>query len=175
MATDHNKDGDNITSMTVHFQIDSIKIRCQNKHCCTHPYKAITWRENAQAERQQDPTAVVAVAIVVILKLLADLTVNLVPGQKRQNDLLTEKGKTYLDVCDFKMTCHQPEVTPDDAVSHNGVEFFQSRQRSIQSGTIIWIGHDITVLLKSLQGWRLGHFGHIVGLSEKDIKLPSVK
>lgn len=55
--------------------------RISRRNCCTYPHKALTRRENAQTEGQQDPTAEVAVAIVVILKLLADLTVNLIPGQ----------------------------------------------------------------------------------------------
>lgn len=43
--------------------------------------KDLTGGENAQTEGQQDPAAQVAVAIVVLLQLLADLTVNLVSGQ----------------------------------------------------------------------------------------------
>lgn len=38
----------------------------------------LTRWENAQTERQQDPAAEVAVTIVVILQLFADLTVNLI-------------------------------------------------------------------------------------------------
>ena len=44
-------------------------------------HEALTRRKNTQTERQQDPAAEVAVAIVVFLKLLADLTVNLIPAQ----------------------------------------------------------------------------------------------
>lgn len=40
----------------------------------------LTRWENAQTERQQDPAAEVAVTIVVILQLFADLTVNLISG-----------------------------------------------------------------------------------------------
>lgn len=47
----------------------------------TYSGKALTGWENAQTEGQQDPAAKVAVAIVVLLQLLADLTVNLVSGQ----------------------------------------------------------------------------------------------
>lgn len=47
----------------------------------TYSGKALTGWENAQTEGQQDPAAQVAVAIVVLLQLLADLTVNLVSGQ----------------------------------------------------------------------------------------------
>ena len=49
--------------------------------CCTHLYKTLTGRENAQTEGQQDPATEVAVTIAVVLKLLADLTVNLISAQ----------------------------------------------------------------------------------------------
>lgn len=44
----------------------------------THSGEVLAGREDAQAERQQDPAAQEAVAIQVLLQLLADLTVDLV-------------------------------------------------------------------------------------------------
>lgn len=43
------------------------------------------WK-NAQTQRQQDPAPEVAVAVVVVLKLLTDLTVNLISENKEMND-----------------------------------------------------------------------------------------
>lgn len=60
---------------------------------CTHLYKTLTGRENAQAEGQQDPAAEVAVTIAVVLKLLADLTVNLVSEQTTGKKSFLQKMK----------------------------------------------------------------------------------
>jgi len=65
------------TSHVLHTVYERRSRRCS----CSYPNKAITRREDAQTEGQQDPATEVAVAIVVVLKLLADLTVNFIPGQ----------------------------------------------------------------------------------------------
>lgn len=60
----------------------------------------------------------------------------------------------------FKAELLLPKVTPDNGISHNDVEFFERRQRPVQGGP--FSDHDVTVLLHSLQGGRLGHFSQIV-------------
>lgn len=76
--------------------------RTEAAKCCAYPHKALTWRENAQTEGEQDPATEVAVTIVVILKLLTDLTVNLIPGQTTHKRCISrEFKKIYLDVYEY--------------------------------------------------------------------------
>lgn len=58
-----------------------------------------------------------------------------------------------------------PKVMSDDGISHNDVEFFERRQRPVQSGS--FSDHEVTVLLHSLQGARLGLFSEIIRLEEE--------
>lgn len=71
--------------------------------CCTHPYKSLTGRKNAQTKRQQDPATEEARTNVVVMKLFADLTVNLI--SVAENCVLAEAQKEILtaELCDFKL------------------------------------------------------------------------
>lgn len=59
----------------------------------THPREAITGRKHSQAEGQQNPATQAAVGVAVILKLLADLTENLIPVQAKMNETRFMKGQ----------------------------------------------------------------------------------
>lgn len=101
----------------------------------------LTRWENAQTERQQDPAAEVAVTIVVILQLFADLTVNLISGKTTDKCCKSSEQKNTL-ICDLL-----PKVTSEDDISHDDVEFFQSSQRPVQGRS--FSHHDIIVVLHS--------------------------
>lgn len=61
-----------------------------------YPDEALSGGENAQTEREQDPPTEVAASIVVIVKLLADLTVDLVPTK---TETLLSQGLVNTERC----------------------------------------------------------------------------
>lgn len=62
--------------------------------------------------------------------------------------------------CVFKIELLLPKVTSDDGISHNDVQFFESGQRPVQGESFSTC--DLTVLVHSLQGGRLGHLSQII-------------
>lgn len=63
----------------------------------THPHEALTGRKHSQAEGQQDPATHAAVGVAVILKLLADLTENLIPVQVKLNEMTPRRRQFVTD------------------------------------------------------------------------------
>lgn len=67
--------------------------------CLTHLNEALSRREDAQAQRKKYPTSVEAAAIPILLKLLTNLTIDLI--SKKQKPNMYKCVFTKLNACNF--------------------------------------------------------------------------